>query len=145
MIQVEQLYSAFYEAYLLLDDNERHFFNRYEMSSARYHALLFIQQSPGLSLRELSDHLLCTKGNTTRIVKGLELQGYLTRQVDQSDSRALCLHVTAKGQAILQQMTKAYGEFKLSCFGKLTPGEQDVLQQHLLVLSSHLRANLRSG
>jgi DNA-binding MarR family transcriptional regulator len=145
MIPVEQLYSAFYEAYLLLDDNERHFFNRYEMSSARYHALLHIQQSPGLSLRELSDYLLCTKGNTTRIVKSLELQGYLTRQVDQTDSRALCLHVTAKGQALLQQVTSAYHEFKSSCFGKLMPAEQDVLMQNLSSLSSHLRANLRDG
>lgn len=142
MTQVEQLYSALYEAYLLLDDNERHFFIKFGMSGARYHALRHIQQSPGLSLRELSDYLLCTKGNTTRIVRSLETQGYLTRQVDQSDSRALCLHVTEKGQALLQQITSAYIEFKIACFGKLTTSEQDALLQNLASLSEHLRTIL---
>lgn len=144
MAPVEQLYSSFLEIYILLDDNERHFFGRYSLSSARYHALLHISDAPGLSLRELSDFLLCTKGNTTRIVKSLESHGYLTRHVDQEDSRALCLYLTEKGQALLEQVRLAYREFKAACFGNLTPAEQEVLSRIFAQQKRHLRARLHS-
>jgi hypothetical protein len=42
----------------------------------------------------------------------------------------------------LQQITTAYGEFKRSCFGKLTTSEQEALQQNLSLFSNHLRARL---
>jgi DNA-binding MarR family transcriptional regulator len=144
MAEPEQLYDAFYEAYLLLDDNQRRFFRPYELSSARYHALLRIQQVPGVSLSELSKYLLCTKGNTTRIVRALEEKGYLTRQVDQTDSRALCLHVTETGEALLQQVTAAYHEFKSSGFGRLPLTDREALRQGLSALSGNLRNMLRS-
>ena len=144
MSQVEELYTLFLETYLLLDDNERHFFDQYDLSSARYHALWHIQKSPGLSLRELSSLLLCTKGNTTRIVKSLEAEGYLTRQVDQDDNRVLCLNLTAKGQTLLGEVAQAYQEFRQACFGKLSFDEQGSFRFNLLRLNEYLRARLQS-
>ncbi|MFZ6030405.1 MAG: MarR family winged helix-turn-helix transcriptional regulator [Chloroflexota bacterium] len=144
MTPIEQLYASFLEVYILLDDNERHFFGRYGLSSARYHALLHISEAPGLSLRELSDFLLCTKGNTTRIVKSMEAHGLLTRQVDQDDSRALCLYLTEKGHALLEEVRLAYREFKAACFGNLTPSEQEVLSRIFAQQKRHLRARLRA-
>ena len=144
MSDTEGLYTLFLETFLILDDNERHFFSKYDLSSARYHALWHVQRKPGLSLRELSDLLICTKGNTTRIVKILEARSYLTRQVDAQDNRVLCLYLTEKGQQLLEVVSEAYRAFKHACYGHLSPGEQITLQQDLHSLKDHLRDQLQT-
>lgn len=140
MAQIERTHALFIEAYLLWDDVERRFFSQYELSSTRYHALLHVVQEPGLSLRQLSDFLLCTKGNTTRIVRGLESQGYLERKTDLRDGRALHLYTTPEGAQLLETIQVSYQDFKDQCYAGLNPVQQEAFSSLLSQWNTHLTA-----
>ena len=49
----EQLYNLIKETFLLLDDGDRRFFNRFDISVSRYYALHHIGEEPGISFSQL--------------------------------------------------------------------------------------------
>ncbi len=142
MSQADDLYTALMKAQILLEDGTNLLLQKYNLSVTRYYALVHLNEHPGLSQNELSERLLCTKGNTTRIVKGLENDGYITREVDQEDNRALKLHLTAAGQELVARASLAYHEFNELRFSHLTSTERDALQQNLGRLNNILEPML---
>ena len=94
-------------------------------------------------MSELSEKLLCTKGNTTRIIRSLEEDGWLARETDARDNRAFQLTLTAKGQARLEEARQTYANFNQKRFACLSSAEQAILQQHLETLNRHLEIVLR--
>ncbi len=142
MTQASDLYSILIKTHMLLDDSDTYLLQQYNLGNTRYYALLHLRETPGLTQNELSDRLLCTKGNTTRIVKTLERDGYLTRQVDAADNRALRLYLTAAGAALLQQAHVAYEELNELRFACLDAMECANLQHNLEALNAHLETLL---
>jgi len=140
MRQAEDLYSALIKTQILLEDSDNLLLQQYNLSSSRYYTLVHLDESPGLSQNELSERLLCTKGNTTRIVKSMEEDGYLTRQVDPEDNRALCLYLTPVGEDLVQRARKAHLELNTLRFSCLNTSEQGTLQQNLEALNAHLES-----
>ncbi|PKO13780.1 MAG: hypothetical protein CVU39_17290 [Chloroflexi bacterium HGW-Chloroflexi-10] len=138
------IYDLLIKNFLLVSDGDRQFFGQYQLSQVRYFTLLHVSQNPQISLKELSALLLCTKGNTTRIVKSMERDAYLTRAVDQHDNRALQLQLTEKGEEILARMKAAYQEYNQQRFAA---GDVDaeVLVVVLARLNKQLRAALKTG
>ncbi len=138
MSLAEELYSTLIKTHMLLSDSDNLLLQQFNLSNTRYNALVHLNASPGLSQNELSERLLCTKGNTTRIVKSMESDGYITRKVDPEDNRALCLYLTAAGKDLMERARKAYrdlNEERFSCLGHL---DQGGLQQNLGALNEHL-------
>ena len=82
------------------------FFQNITLSQARFYALVFVYQNPGISLTELSEHLLCTKGNTTRILKSLEKEQYLIRETDKTDRRAFQLVLSEIGLREIEKLIR---------------------------------------
>ncbi|HDQ34704.1 MAG TPA: MarR family transcriptional regulator [Chloroflexi bacterium] len=142
MIEAQTLYSLVLESYLLLDSSDRDFFQQYGLSSTRYYILVHVAQNAGLSLSELSELLFCTKGNTTRIIKSMEADGYITREVDAHDNRLLCHYLTPAGTALLAEVSTAYNIFNQARFAGLSLSQRGTLQQNLQALNSHLREGL---
>jgi len=118
-----QLYDLFIKTYLLLSDGDRRFFLRYQLSQARYYALIHIHNEPGITLTELSKRLLCTKGNTTRILNSLEQDGLLIRQLDTYDKRAFQLKLSDIGNLKLSQVKSDYQKMNKDRFNSLSPDE----------------------
>lgn len=118
-----QLYDLFIKTYLLLSDGDRRFFLRYQLSQARYYALIHIHNEPGITLTELSKRLLCTKGNTTRILNSLEQDGLLIRQLDAYDKRAFQLKLSDIGNLKLSQVKSDYQKMNKDRFNSLSPDE----------------------
>jgi DNA-binding MarR family transcriptional regulator len=136
----EQLYSTLAKTSLLLGDSDNRFFQKYRLGSTRYYALVHVQQTPGISLSELSKRLLCTKGNATRILKSLESDGLLRRETDQRDNRALHLFLTQPGADLLAALQRAYQEFNHERFDCLDASQKAALKQQLDTLNDHLAA-----
>jgi DNA-binding MarR family transcriptional regulator len=145
MQAVEKIYSALVRSQMLLSESEDRFFEQYRLGKTRYYALLHIEQNPGISLSKLSKLLLCTKGNTTRIVKGLEQEGYIARRADPKDNRAQCLLLNEAGEKLLKDATHAYQAHKQSHFICLDEEQADFLIETLEMLNAYCIARLHPG
>ncbi len=143
MNQAEKIYSALVRSHMLLSESDDRFFERYHLGKTRYYALLHIDQQPGISLSELSKRLLCTKGNTTRIVRGLEQEGMIARQVDPHDNRAVRLLLTERGANLLKDVSHAYQAHKQTLFTCLEDGAANSLIENLETINRHCITLLR--
>ncbi len=144
MDKVEQLYNILKETFFLLDDGDRHLFNEYNISPSRFFAMVHINEEPGISSSDLSDRLLCDKSNVTRIVRGLEKQGFIRRAPHETDGRTLRLHLTEQGLETcnhIQTELKLYNEKRLNNLDSVV---QDDLLQTLEILNQALQADLAS-
>ena len=138
----EKLYNLLKEAFLLLDFGDRQLFTRYNLTAPRFYALYHITQEPGLSLTQLSNRMFCDKSNATRIIKGLEAEGYVNRQPHETDGRSLRLFLTDEGTKLCQQVIaahQAYNQTRLDC---ITDVEQGDLIQGLARLNQRLQESL---
>jgi DNA-binding MarR family transcriptional regulator len=139
----EKIYYALVRSQMLLSESDDRFFEQYRLGKTRYYALLHIEQNPSISLSVLSKLLLCTKGNTTRIVKGLEQDGYIARQANPKDNRAQCLLLNEAGLKLLKDATHAYQAYKQSLFACLDEEQADFFVETLETLNTHCLARLR--
>lgn len=142
MSDKELLYNLIKETFLLLDDGDRRFFRRFDLTVSRYYALYHIGQEPGISFSQLSERMVCDKSNVTRIIKGLELSGFVARQPHEKDGRTLRLYLTDAGTAVYHQTAiahKTYNQTRLSCLSDL---QHDNLLDGLTRLNEHMRADL---
>lgn len=135
-----KIYDALMENYLLLVESDRQFFARFHLSQVRYFALLHIFENPEISLTELSKKLLCTKGNTTRIIQGMVTENLLTVTKDLDDQRAMKLNLTDKGLEIFRQVKREFDEFNHLRFAGVR-----VNPEHLIELNSILKAGLENN
>ncbi len=101
------LYDLIKESFLLLDFGDRGLFDQFGLSISRYYALHHIAANPGLSPSRLSQLMFCDKSNITRLLQGLEKDGYIERVRHEVDARVQCLFLTHEGQRL-------YGEARLA-------------------------------
>ena len=134
----DQLYELLIKNYLLLADGDRHFFSQFHTSQSRFFALVSINNNPGISLTELSERLLCTKGNTTRILQGLEKEGFLIRETDKTDRRAYQLKLTESGQEMIEQLMYSYQSYNKDRFQEISKNEKEALSQLISKINNFL-------
>ncbi len=138
----EKLYNLLKEAFLLLDFGDRQLFTHYNLTAPRFYALFHINQEPGILSSQLSSRMFCDKSNATRIIKGLEAEGYVERIPHETDGRSLRLYLTEEGTAVCQQVIaahQAYNQTRLDCISEI---EQGNLIQGLSLLNQRLQESL---
>jgi DNA-binding MarR family transcriptional regulator len=94
------------------------------LSQGQFRILHFIKENPGISQNKIQEHFDLDRGNVSVLIKGLQTAGFVRRQTDMNDKRAMCINPTKKTlendaeiQHILDQWTKQL----LTGF---TPGER---------------------
>lgn len=141
MDRSEELYYSLVTTNLLLADGDRQFFQQYGLSQVRFFALRHIARETGLSLSELSRRLLCTKGNATRILKSMEDEGLILRQIDPKDNRLYHLELTDAGMALLTSVEQEYQQYNQQRFAFLASSADSMLQS-LNHLNEHIKQML---
>ncbi len=139
----EEVNSTLLTSQLLMNDSDERFFEQFRLGITRYYTLLHLKQSPGLTLSELSQRLICTKGNMTRILKSMEADGLLERYTDSRDGRAIRHTLTPDGQELLDRVRDAYLEFLDQRYAGLELYEIDSLQRILSRFNRRLEGTLR--
>mgnify|MGYP000006196597 CR=1 FL=1 len=103
---------AFYESlkaiFLHIDNHEKAFLSQFNLSIPRFYALLHIHNHPGINYIDLSDLMLCTKSNTTRVVQGMQKDGLVVRKTHPSDRRSFQLSLTESGSLLYQRVYPEY-------------------------------------
>ncbi|GAP15670.1 transcriptional regulator [Longilinea arvoryzae] len=139
----EEVNSTLLTSQLLMNDSDERFFEQFKLGTTRYYTLLHLEQSPGLTLSELSQRLICTKGNMTRILKSMQADGLLERYNDPRDGRAIRHTLTPRGMALLVRVRAAYRNFLDQRYAGLELYEIDSLQRILSRFNRRLEASLR--
>lgn len=138
------VYSLLKESFLLLDFGDRQLFSQFNLTAPRYYALVHLGDSPGISLKQLSDKMFCDKSNATRIVKGLEAEGYVERSPHESDGRTYRLHLTQDGEKIRKEVVAVHQAFNQKRLSSLNATEKDNLIAILTTLNEQLQGSLYS-
>src|SRR4051812_48150777 len=102
-----------------------------------YEALLTLARAPDSRLRrvDLANGLLLTAGGVTRLLDGLEREGFVAREECSSDRRVTYAVLTQTGRAKLREASKAHTRQIRELLGG--PYDEDELE-HLVALLNRL-------
>ena len=145
MAITKDLYETLKTIFIVLDDGDRRFLGQHDLNVSRYYALYHLGEEPGISFRELSQHLLCDKSNTTRIIKHLEASGLVQRQPHETDGRSSRLFLTDRGRQTRQRIVDEHSGFNDNRFGYLPAPERSQLLNTLKMLKKNLQSQLSTN
>ncbi len=98
----------------------------------RFDVMAALERAPeGLSMSELSRHLMVTNGNTTVLVGALEHEGLVRRTVSPSDRRSFTVELTESGRTAFARMADAHAEWVSELLAGIDPEVADELSQGL--------------
>lgn len=130
----ETLYRQFLTVFVLLDDGDRQTFKQIDLTTTQYNFLRTIANSTlanaevnNLTVTELADKLLCTRGNVTRLVQRLGNSGLIQVGSDARDQRLVRISLTAAGQARLAQAHQLHEASIQRRLAGLTPDQRQQL------------------
>lgn len=106
----------------------------------QYLAMLVLWEQDGLTVGEISQHLLTDPGSLTPLLKRLEGEGLLNRTRSREDERVVLVELTDQGRA-LQAKAKSIPSCILAASGQSLERLQQ-LQAELLELRANLQKNL---
>lgn len=125
----ETLYRQFLTVFVLLDDGDRQTFKQIDLTTTQYNFLrtLADAEANNLTVTELADKLLCTRGNVTRLVQRLGKSGLIQVGSDERDQRLVRISLTPAGQAKLAQAHQLHEASIQRRLAGLTPDQRQQL------------------
>ncbi len=102
------LYQTLKAIFLHIDNHEKALLGKFDLTVARFYTLMHIYNHPGINYMDLTDLMLCTKSNTTRVVRGLQLDGFVERRDHPNDGRSYQLYLTLRGEALFTKVYPVY-------------------------------------
>lgn len=103
-----ELYESLKSIFLHIDNHEKAFLAQFGLNVPRFYVLMHVNENPGINYIVLSDLLLCTKSNTTRIVRGMQKDGLINREVDPDDRRSYQLTLSKAGMNLFDLVYPDY-------------------------------------
>jgi DNA-binding MarR family transcriptional regulator len=105
----------------------------------RFDLLAQLERSPdGLRMSDLSQRLMVTGGNVTRIVDQLVDDGWVLRTASVDDRRSYTVRLTPKGRKAFAAMAERHEEWIVEMFGALSAKERAQLYALLAKLKAHV-------
>ncbi|GAB4580835.1 MAG: hypothetical protein Fur0022_35780 [Anaerolineales bacterium] len=137
------LYTTLKEIYFSLDNGDRRLLEGYNLSVPRFYLLKHISENPGITLTQLSTLMLTDKSNITRLIKGVEAEGLVSKLQHETDGRALSLYITETGQRLLSAASTAHANFTQERFAPVHQHVNSLLAE-LIQVKQILDAQLDS-
>lgn len=105
------LYFSLKTIFLHIDNHEKAFLSHYDLTIPRFFILEHLHDTPGISYKDLSVRMLCTKGNTTRIVRVMQEDGLVIRKSNAGDRRSFHLYLSKKGKRLFKEVYSDYIQY----------------------------------
>ena len=99
----------------------------YGLKPVDFSVMSTIGHNPGVTSRQLCTALSLLPPNLVGLIQSLESRGLIERKPHPHDGRAVGLHATPKGQALLQQAEQTASDLEIEKTAKLTPGQRKTL------------------
>lgn len=106
------------------------FFQNYSMccnglSMSQCHAMLEIEEKPGLSLKELAEKLSLEKSTVSRSIDQLTKNGFIDRVIPPDNRRSIKLELTEKGIKACKDIHWNSDNYIELAFKNMPPTDQD--------------------
>jgi len=145
MANAKTIYNLISEVFVLLNDAEQRTLKAHNLSLRQFYALQHLRRKDGLSINDLSAHLLCDKSSATRIVEQLKQAGLVTRQQHPKDRRFVSIKLTDSGCQLQRQTSETHQRFIEKHLHHLSSVEQEALTNSLSHLRNNLQAHLKKS
>ena len=99
----------------------------YGLKPVDFSVMSTIQHNPGVTSRQLCATLNLLPPNLVGLIQSLESRGLIERKPHPHDGRAVGLHASPKGQALMVQAEQAASELEIEKTAKLTPSQRQTL------------------
>jgi len=103
----------------------------YGLKPVDFSVMSTIQHNPGVTSRQLCASLNLLPPNLVGLIQSLEARGLIERKPHPHDGRAVGLHATAKGHALMVQAEQTASELEIEKTAKLTSAERKTLLELL--------------
>ncbi len=133
------LFESIKSAFLHIDAQEKSMLLEYNLSLPRFYVLLHVHNHPGINQMELTALMLCTKGNITRILQGLQADGLIERMGDPSDGRNSLVKLTKSGKTLLYKAYENYEQLVDELMGRFNSEEIKQYNKILQIIQNTLK------
>lgn len=116
----------------------RHYSERFDLSVPEWRVIAVLGQAPGLSARDVAKRTAMDKVQVSRAVQSLLATKRLTRTAHARDGRIAHLSLSAKGQAIYNEVVPLALSLERQFLSVLSNSEQKSLDTLLTKLSHHM-------
>jgi DNA-binding MarR family transcriptional regulator len=99
----------------------------YGLKPVDFSVMSIIGHNPGVTSRQLCATLNLLPPNLVGLIQSLESRGLIERKPHPHDGRAVGLHATPKGQALMVQAEQTATELEIEKTAKLTPAQRKTL------------------
>jgi DNA-binding MarR family transcriptional regulator len=99
----------------------------YGLKPVDFSVMSVIVHNPGVTSRQLCASLNILPPNLVSLIQSLDSRGLVERQPHPHDGRAVGLHPTKKGKALMVQAEATASELERNVGGKLTPNQAQTL------------------
>lgn len=99
----------------------------YGLKPVDFSVMSTIGHNPGVTSRQLCAALNLLPPNLVGLIQSLEARGLIERKPHPHDGRAVGLHATPKGQALMVQAEQTATELETEKTARLTPAERKTL------------------
>jgi len=99
----------------------------YGLKPVDFSVMSIIAHNPGVTSRQLCATLNLLPPNLVGLIQSLESRDLIKRQPHPHDGRAVGLHATPKGRALMRQAEQTASELELEKTAKLRPSERKTL------------------
>ena len=99
----------------------------YGLKPVDFSVMSTIGHNPGVTSRQLCAALNLLPPNLVGLIQSLESRGLIERQPHPHDGRAVGLHATPKGQALMVQAEQTASDLETEKTARLTPAERKTL------------------
>lgn len=97
------------------------------LKPGEFSILWVIARNPGIRQSVLGQRLMVKRAHMTKLIRGFEDQGLVSRQIPDSDRRAVELTLTNKGQAEVKTASDAFFRYEETTGAPLTEAERGQL------------------
>jgi len=98
---------------------------QHELTPAQADVIFTLGNTPGMTLGELGERTLITKGTLTGVVDRLEAKGLVRRQAAPHDGRCILAVLTTSGDELFQRVFPAHIGALKERFSKLSATDRD--------------------
>ncbi len=127
----KSLFRLIHDVYVYLDHSDRLILEKFDLTPTQFRLLSLIDSTKGQRLTTLSDRLLRSKSQITRVVDILEKNNIVRRTIDPIDRRAQHVVLTESGKSLRDRISQEHQKSLEALFSILDSNEQHDLT-HML-------------
>lgn len=113
------------------------------LSNSEVHALLLIEERPGIAASELSEELILEKSSVSRLLQSIEARGLIRLEKDLFDGRRRALHLSKRGGSVLARIHSQADERVMGALDTLSREERETVMEGLRLYARALAETRR--